>query len=202
MSDAGAFYAKAYTISGGGYVAAMDGRDPYNPTEEDEAEAEGALGEALMMAIPMRWVFKGGKWVYSGIRAYRLAKYSKRINSIRKSLKIGRGRNIAYTEGTIAGKRFSEIGISGKAVRNGTVGNPDPVNRFFQTFDVGGYSRALDSEIKLLESFARQYSNNTNIKGVLKIVSERQFCGSCSNVVGQFQKMFPNVSVRIINGVK
>jgi hypothetical protein len=178
--------------------------DNYKELQKIEGDAAGIAAKEAVLLIAGEWatikVFQAGKWIYRTVRTARLAKYSKRIGSIRNSLKIGKGRNIAYTEGSISGKAFSEVGVSGKALRNGTVGNP--VNRLFSTSNVGGFSRAFDSEVKLLESFARQFSRNTSVKGVLKIVSERQFCGSCSNVVSQFQKMFPNVTVKIINGIK
>lgn len=41
-----------------------------------------------------------------------------------------------------------------------------------------------------------------NIRGHLKNVSENPFCSSCSNVIQQFRKMFPNVTLTLIDGVK
>lgn len=83
MADAGALYAKASTISGGGYVAAMDGRDPYNPTEEDIAEANAALGQTVLF-IAGEWatvkIFQGGAWVIRTIRAKNIAKGAKFVN--------------------------------------------------------------------------------------------------------------------------
>ncbi len=77
MADAGSFYAKAYTITGGGMVAALDGRDPYNPTQADEDEA----GDAFMSAVLFfsgEWavvkVLQGGVWVYRTIQLGRAAK--------------------------------------------------------------------------------------------------------------------------------
>lgn len=65
--SAGEFYAKAYTISGGGYIAAMDGRDPYSPTKADEIEANSRLGNALFIAIP----------IGRALKIIRLGKYSR-----------------------------------------------------------------------------------------------------------------------------
>ena len=102
--------------------------------------------------------------------------------------------------GVVEGAGYYSVGISGTASRAGTVGVP--VLRRFTTMEVGGYDRLFDSEVKLLESFAAKFHNTPNVKATLTLTSERQFCTSCSGVVTQFQKMFPNVQLNVINGVK
>jgi RHS repeat-associated protein len=71
---AGEGWAAGYSITGGGYVAAMDGRDPYHPTKADEEEA----AEALWMAISM---YAGGyitKQAFINlVRMYKIAKAAK-----------------------------------------------------------------------------------------------------------------------------
>ncbi len=124
---------------------------------------------------------------------------SQKINSIRSSFGISKSRNIGYLEGEIGGKIYSGIGVSGKALRNGTIGNP--TKRFFKTKEIGGYDRLFDSEVKLLEDFAQKYHRTPNIRGTIRLVSERPFCESCSGVVQQFQKMFPNIRLEAISGV-
>ncbi|ATA91584.1 hypothetical protein CGC56_05010 [Capnocytophaga canimorsus] len=42
----------------------------------------------------------------------------------------------------------------------------------------------------------------SHIKGELKIVSERVYCASCQGVIQQFNEMFPNVKIILIDGVK
>jgi hypothetical protein len=72
---AGEFYAGAYSITGGGYAAAMDGRDPFNPTQADEDEA----GDALFKAV----LFIGGEHVAS--KAFALLRHyikAFRLNSL------------------------------------------------------------------------------------------------------------------------
>ncbi|NQX86051.1 MAG: hypothetical protein HRT67_09120 [Flavobacteriaceae bacterium] len=55
----------------------MDGIDPYNPTVEDEAEADAALGNAILF-FTGEWaavkVLQGGVWVVRLIKAKNLAK--------------------------------------------------------------------------------------------------------------------------------
>ncbi|MFJ1381182.1 deaminase domain-containing protein [Capnocytophaga canimorsus] len=38
--------------------------------------------------------------------------------------------------------------------------------------------------------------------GVLKIISELPYCTSCQGVIQQFNEMFPNVKLILIDGVK
>ncbi|GIM58155.1 deaminase domain-containing protein [Capnocytophaga canimorsus] len=42
----------------------------------------------------------------------------------------------------------------------------------------------------------------SHIKGELKIVSERTYCPSCQGVIQQFNEMFPNVKLILIDGAK
>ncbi|MFK8287872.1 deaminase domain-containing protein, partial [Capnocytophaga canimorsus] len=41
-----------------------------------------------------------------------------------------------------------------------------------------------------------------HITGELKIVSENPYCTSCQGVIQQFNKMFPNVKLILVDGVK
>ncbi|MFJ1327569.1 deaminase domain-containing protein [Capnocytophaga canimorsus] len=41
-----------------------------------------------------------------------------------------------------------------------------------------------------------------HITGELKIVSERVYCASCQGVIQQFNEMFPNVKLILVDGVK
>ncbi|WP_232779836.1 deaminase domain-containing protein [Capnocytophaga canimorsus] len=36
----------------------------------------------------------------------------------------------------------------------------------------------------------------------MKIVSERVYCASCQGVIQQFNEMFPNVKLILVDGVK
>lgn len=41
-----------------------------------------------------------------------------------------------------------------------------------------------------------------NIKGEIKVISELPYCKSCVGVIEQFNDMFPNVKIILIDGVK
>ncbi len=43
---------------------------------------------------------------------------------------------------------------------------------------------------------------NLNISGSLKVVTERPYCPSCQGVIQQFNDMFPNVEITLIDGVR
>jgi RHS repeat-associated protein len=125
---------------------------------------------------------------------------SRGIDFIRSYFGVGIKRNVATLGGTVDDAGYYSIGISGVASREGTVGVP--VIRRFTTSQVGGYDRLFDSEVKLLEGFAERFHKTPNVKGVLTLTSELQFCPSCTGVITQFNKMFPNIQLNLINGVK
>jgi hypothetical protein len=52
-------YARGYSITGGGFHAAINGRDPYKPTKEDEDAAGEALVEGILFTIPVGKFFQG-----------------------------------------------------------------------------------------------------------------------------------------------
>lgn len=119
------------------------------------------------------------------------------IRSIRAGMNVGQHKNIAYMEGKVGTASYFEIGISGETSILGTAAVPE--TRIFSTFNIG-HTRAFDSEVKLLESFAQKFSTNPTISGSLKLVSERPFCESCTGVIEQFNKVFPNVKVEQVSG--
>ena len=43
---------------------------------------------------------------------------------------------------------------------------------------------------------------NPDIKGKIKIISELEYCKSCTGIIQQFNEMFPNVKITLIDGVK
>ena len=58
--------------------------------------------------------------------------------------------------------------------------------------------RANDTEYKILENFAQQHKDNTNISGSIDIFTERPPCKSCSNVIQkQFSQIYPNMQIRV-----
>jgi len=131
--------------------------------------------------------------------------YQQRFMSLRQTItSVGKTRNIAYTEGIIAGEPISEVAVSGEALRPGSGLIDMPEKTFFETTTVG-HPRAFDSEVKLMESLANKFdqgslSANRKIFGKIRIVSELPLCESCNGVVQQFKDRFPNIQVSYVNG--
>jgi hypothetical protein len=127
--------------------------------------------------------------------------YANRISQVRSLLNIGQGRNVAIANYNIQGSTGEVIGVSGNAVRPGTVNVP--TTRLFQTI-VDQFPRDFDSEVKVLENIAQKFGGASgvypNVQGQLTLFSERPLCNSCTGVVQQFQQMFPNIAVEVLTG--
>lgn len=68
------------------------------------------------------------------------------------------------------------------------------------------WERTTDTEFKMLENFAKKLNavrgEVYDYTGYLKIVSERTYCASCAGIIHQFNTMFPNVQIILIDGIK
>ena len=102
--------------------------------------------------------------------------------------------NVAFIEYIIGGESGERVANSGTTVE-GTVGAPPAGERLFKTFEVGGYNRLYDAEVKLYEFIGNQYRENPNVSGTLKLFSELEPCPSCAGVETQFRERFPNIEV-------
>ncbi|MEG5062355.1 deaminase domain-containing protein [Microcoleus sp. B3-A4] len=121
------------------------------------------------------------------------------LEKIRQEYNVGGGRNIAFAVFQIGNDSGKLIGISGKSTRLGTV--ELPTQPFFKTFPVpDGHSRAYDSEYKLLEELASRYGQMPNIEGTVDLYTERPPCDSCSSVIKQFCRLFPNILLTVNHG--
>jgi len=128
-----------------------------------------------------------------------------RIKQHRIDVNIPEDKNFGYVEGNLSGGAISAPNSS--IISSGP---PVPENqRIFHATEVGGWERYTDSEYKMLNQLARDLGatsggNNINpaISGTLKIVSERAYCTSCQGVIQQFNQLFPNVEITLIDGVR
>ena len=141
--------------------------------------------------------------------------------------RIGADRNVAFADhfitvlsqdskplGQINGRT---IGISTKSTAYDEVDKfdkfagfikfaPIPENRVFINMIPGA---EFDSEVKILEKFVKQISELMakpiklgdefkNVTGDVLLFSEKQPCPSCQPIIKSFQKMFPNVRVKVV----
>jgi len=120
-----------------------------------------------------------------------------RVAQIRQQLGVSRAKNIAFADFQISSDSGELIAISGQSTRPRTVGLPNlPL---FETFEVPpGHSRAYDSEYKLLEELASRYVQTPEVSGTINLFTERLPCDSCSNVIQQFRRRFPNIILTVV----
>jgi len=116
-------------------------------------------------------------------------------SAVRSSLQL-QGRNVAVAETNIGGRSQMLTAISGKASPSGTV--PAPTNPLFPTKASGAMTRAFDSEVKLLETIAKDLPSNA--EGTVSLYTERPPCLSCEGVIQAFQQRFPNVNLIVTSG--
>ncbi|NHZ93978.1 hypothetical protein F2P45_34045, partial [Massilia sp. CCM 8733] len=115
-----------------------------------------------------------------------------------------RQRNLAVADYSIESHQGTLAALSNTHSPVGTVGMPQ--ERFFSTFSTPAHhNRALDSEMKIFESFARQHNPNglavvQDVRGHMNLMSELKICPSCNGGLRQFETMFPNVKVDIHTG--
>jgi hypothetical protein len=114
---------------------------------------------------------------------------------VRSSLQL-KGRNVAVAETNIDGQSQMLTGISGKASPLGSV--PTPENPLFTTKPSGAMPRAYDSEVKILESVAKDLPSDA--QGTISLYSERPPCLSCEGVIQQFQERFPGIKMIVTHG--
>ncbi|MGA4215038.1 deaminase domain-containing protein, partial [Ralstonia nicotianae] len=60
-----------------------------------------------------------------------------------------------------------------------------------------GYLRDVDTEFKILETVAQRLGGNKSASGVINLFSEKDVCPSCTGVIMQFRKMFPNIQLNV-----
>ena len=68
--------------------------------------------------------------------------------------------------------------------------------RFFTTYVDDQYPRYHDTEAKILEDIASQITDS-NISGIVNLYSELPCCQSCSNIILEFRRKFPNIKLNV-----
>lgn len=69
-------------------------------------------------------------------------------------------------------------------------------NRIFTTYVEDRFPRYHDTEAKILEDIASQIKDN-NISGTINLYSELPCCQSCSNLILEFRRMYPNIKLNV-----
>lgn len=78
--------------------------------------------------------------------------------------------------------------------------------QIFKSYWSGGRSwlRNTDSEYKMLNKLSEDLGSkyNPDIKRKIKIISELEYCKSYTGIIQQFNEMFPNIKLILVDGVK
>lgn len=55
--------------------------------------------------------------------------------------------------------------------------------------------RVNDSEQKMIEYLREKYKDNTDTSDEIEIISDREICNSCNDIIDQFQEEFENIII-------
>ncbi|WP_241698700.1 deaminase domain-containing protein [Capnocytophaga canis] len=135
-----------------------------------------------------------------------IAQAAERIKTHRTTNNL-KGGNFGYLEGTVNGKK-----VDNKIWRSTNLERAKSEIHIFEAKEAigsNGYSwpRITDSEYRMLNKLAKDLGAEkgkiySHVTGELKIVSENPYCTSCQGVIQQFNEMFPNVKLILVDGVK
>ncbi|HWB64753.1 MAG TPA: RHS repeat-associated core domain-containing protein, partial [Chitinophagales bacterium] len=136
------------------------------------------------------------------LNTFAQAPYMQEVENVRatygqNSNFVSTTKNIAYSYGIVNGESYRSVAISGTTQFEGT-SSAAPTTRVFS--DMNGFH----SEALMLEAFTNQYTTNgqTNpsVTGTITIVSERPICDACMQKIKECSKIFPNLTIRYVNG--
>ncbi|AIQ56710.1 hypothetical protein PBOR_06980 [Paenibacillus borealis] len=70
------------------------------------------------------------------------------------------------------------------------------VDKSLETYVDDQFPRFNDTEAKILEDIASQIKD-PNVKGQIDLFTELDACQSCSNLIMEFRRKFPNIQVNV-----
>ena len=70
-------------------------------------------------------------------------------------------------------------------------------DKIFTTYVEDKFPRFNDTEAKILEDIDSQITD-PQIKGKITLFTELPPCDSCSNIIEEFKRMFPNIQVDVL----
>ncbi|MCX2583772.1 deaminase domain-containing protein [Pedobacter sp. MR22-3] len=133
------------------------------------------------------------------------------IENYRVNIGVSTQRNFGYLEGNVNSFDVSNIVDSQTGVKifrsvATEVAEQEP--KIFTALEVS-WSRITDSEYRMLNKLALNLEPNAqlgavfnNYIGTIKVVSERAYCTSCQGAIKQFNSVFPNIKLILIDAIK
>ena len=132
--------------------------------------------------------------------------FIKKIDNIRKKMpnnKLKNEGNMAIADVKISGLKSEYVAHS--KINSALDTGADVANfsflkseneRIFTTYVEVNYPRYHDTEAKILEDIASQIKD-INVSGTVRMYSELPCCQSCSNIILEFKRKFPNIELKV-----
>nr|WP_269845641.1 deaminase domain-containing protein [Lysinibacillus odysseyi] len=138
-------------------------------------------------------------------------KYQERTQAIRDNLpsKYKKYGNVAVADVNISGlksefKAHSRIHKEYEGGFSYVIGEgkfpAKSVNHKGETDAPNAFLRANDTECKILEDISRQLGDDKTVKGTIDLFTELPACGSCTDIILQFRKEYPNIKLNVYSG--
>ncbi|MER2002609.1 MAG: deaminase domain-containing protein, partial [Carnobacterium inhibens] len=138
-------------------------------------------------------------------------KYQERTQAIRDNLpsKYKKYGNVAVADVNISGlksefKAHSRIHKEYEGGFSYVIGEgkfpAKSVNHKGETDAPNAFLRANDTERKILEDISRQLGDDKTVKGTIDLFTELPACGSCTDIILQFRKEYPNIKLNVYSG--
>ncbi len=136
-----------------------------------------------------------------------------RVRELRSSLTsdFKKSGNFALAEVDIIGNSQKEyFAHSGIDKLTGTLAERvpnislQPMNPVFESTSATGktgktYSRASDTEYKIINQIANQLGEQITVSGNIKLFTELDTCSSCNRVIAEFASKYKNIAVEVIH---
>lgn len=134
----------------------------------------------------------------------KLEKLKRRIDDLRSRMpnsKLKNQGNMAVADVKIVGlpeEFIAHSKIHGPNSKGAEAGNfsPTPENKIFDSYVVDKFPRHNDTEAKILEDIASRIKN-PNISGSIDLYTELPTCQSCTNIIFEFRRKYPNIKINI-----
>ena len=201
-------------VAGGASLGFLGKAYYHNPSKENGLVLVGAGAGILLGGLTAKGIGIAVGRVRTAVRntSIRLATVEEAValEQVRQDLRLTsrnqRSRNLAIGEGTIDGKPYRQIAISGQKPVQGTAGakphneqriSTSPTQRDIEKGQGAPDRRAYDTEVKIMEDVLDQTAGNPNVKGEITITSELPICPSCHRAIAsEFHKHRPNIKIK------
>lgn len=189
--------------------------------ENDVAKVKSLLGETDKLPSKLvedQNIYRGfssdynkAKRIFKEYRENKKYNFKKEFSGDELALEVNRfeKRNLAYIEGEIDGVKFnsSDVVVSGNKYDGEEIFQSYKVDKNGNVNTNDAWSREFDTEYVELSKIANNLGAKKggiykNIKGEITIASELPYCISCQGVIQDFSKMFPNVKINLVDGIK